>query len=360
MAIRNYTSAAPPTTLAAGISNVDATLAVASSSGFPTAPFVAIIDRDNPGEEAVLVTNVAGPTWTVTRGYDSTIAISHMAGVTVEHGVTAIEFREANAHVNATSDVHGVSGGLKSYIDTQDAIHPAATTNVHGVTGSLKGYIDTADSTHAALTSGVHGVTGSIQSRLTATEGVANTATSDLATHIANGTGVHGVTGSLKTYIDSGSPGYWARISHAAAQTITVGQGAAGQIVDLQTAGWDPYNMYTAGDPNKLLPARSTGPLGIYTVHGSVQFSPSQTSGWRALVLYLKGNGGTTDYIVGQASTAGNTTTVGGPVILNVSGVHIIANANDYFYMKAFHDAGVSTTLVANQSMLSVGFIGKN
>lgn len=356
MTVRNYTSAAPSTTLAGAITNVATSLTVASSSGYPSTPFVAIINRDLADEEAVYVTNVFGTNWTVTRGYDGTTALSHLSGAKVEHGVTAIEFREANAHNNATSDVHGVTGGLKTYIDAGDTTNSSALT------------------THAALTSGVHGVTGSIQSRLTATEGVANTAsstattanstantaTSNLATHIANGTNVHGVTGLLKDYIDSGRPGYWARISHAAAQTITVGQGAAGQVVDLQTAGWDPYNMYTAGDPNKLLPARSTGPLGIYTVHGSVQFSPSQTAGWRALVLYLKGNGGTVDYVVGQASAAGNTTTLGGPVMLSVSGVHIIANAADYFYMKAFHDAGVSTTLVANQSMLSVGFIGKN
>jgi hypothetical protein len=66
------------TTLNGGILNGVVSLVVASSSGFPATPFTVVVDS-----EEMTVTNVAGTTWTVTRGVDGTIAAAHSNGATV-------------------------------------------------------------------------------------------------------------------------------------------------------------------------------------------------------------------------------------------------------------------------------------
>lgn len=349
MTVRNYTSAAPSTTLAGAITNVATSLTVASSSGYPSTPFVAIINRDLADEEAVYVTNVFGTNWTVTRGYDGTTALSHLSGAKVEHGVTAIEFREANAHNNATSDVHGVTGGLKTYIDAGDTTNSSALT------------------THAALTSGVHGVTGSIQSRLTATEGVANaattsantanttanTATTNLATHIANGTGVHGVTGSLKGYIDNSRAASWCHITQAALQVLP--DAAMTDLFFSDSGTWDPNGWLVTGTPCRIKP----GWAGVYTVSVSVQFDPGSSAGGRGLYLYLKGNGGTVDYLIGAATIPGNIGILGGAPALSVSGTHVIATpASDYFYAKVYQNSGGFLNTQPNSVHVTATFQG--
>jgi hypothetical protein len=119
MSERKYANAAA-TTLAASCTAIATTIQVASVTGLPvTFPYVLIIGRGTASEEAVLVTAAAGTTLTVTRGYDSTTAFAHNNGDSVVHGVTAIEFREANAHVNATSGVHGATGDVVGTSDTQ-------------------------------------------------------------------------------------------------------------------------------------------------------------------------------------------------------------------------------------------------
>jgi hypothetical protein len=58
------------------------------------------------------VTAAVGNTLTVIRGVDGTTASPHSAGVQVYHGVSARDADEANDHVNKTTNIHGVSGGL--------------------------------------------------------------------------------------------------------------------------------------------------------------------------------------------------------------------------------------------------------
>jgi hypothetical protein len=111
MTVRNFVSTAPDTALNGGIDNVQTAIAVASSSGYPAAPFTAAIQPDTGSEELIEVTNVSGTNWTVTRGIDGTSAIAHTNGASVRHVASARDFNEANAHINATQNVHGIGAG---------------------------------------------------------------------------------------------------------------------------------------------------------------------------------------------------------------------------------------------------------
>ena len=92
-------------------------------SGFPTVPFFVVIDPQTASEEVALVTAVTGSSLTATRGgslpapYGS-VTRAHSAGALIKHVSTAADFDEANAHVNATSGVHGTTG---TFADTSSA-----------------------------------------------------------------------------------------------------------------------------------------------------------------------------------------------------------------------------------------------
>lgn len=128
MALRTYANA-PATTLAASCTAGATTITVASTTGLPiTYPYIMILDRGTGSEEVVLVTNAAGAVLTVTRGYDSTTAFSHALGASAVHGISAIDPREANAHVNASASVHGVTGSVVGTTNTQTLTNKTLTS----------------------------------------------------------------------------------------------------------------------------------------------------------------------------------------------------------------------------------------
>lgn len=94
------------TTLAADITTVGQTsIVVASSSKFPATPFRATIylaSSDPSTGEIIYVTNVAGTTWTVTRGQESTTAqtFTASAGVNIRELVTAGDLTDIQTAVN--------------------------------------------------------------------------------------------------------------------------------------------------------------------------------------------------------------------------------------------------------------------
>lgn len=112
MATRYYSNTAPPTTLTAGINAITTTITVASAAGLPPfQPFTLALDPNTPTMELVEVTAAAGTTLTVTRAIDGTSASTHGAGAVVMHVSSARDFAEANAHISATTNVHGLAGG---------------------------------------------------------------------------------------------------------------------------------------------------------------------------------------------------------------------------------------------------------
>ncbi|MEU8317088.1 hypothetical protein AB0C33_01855 [Nonomuraea sp. NPDC048881] len=107
-----HSSNARETTLSVAINASATTISVDTPVGYPaTTPFVIIVDLGTSSEEIMLVTAVAGANWTVDRGYDNSTALSHDIGAKIVHGVAASEIDDANAHINATTNIHGLTGG---------------------------------------------------------------------------------------------------------------------------------------------------------------------------------------------------------------------------------------------------------
>lgn len=130
---RYYSSTAAQTTLNGSINNLTSTIVVTATTGFPASyPFTLLIDPDTVNEEVVTVTAAAGTTLTVTRGADGTSGVAHSSGAVVKHGVSARDFDEPNAHVNASSGVHGLTGSVVGTSDSQTLTNKTLTTPTIG------------------------------------------------------------------------------------------------------------------------------------------------------------------------------------------------------------------------------------
>lgn len=128
MTSRNFNNTTASGTLSAPASTSSTTLATTGFLGYPTAPFTVTLDRNTVTEEVVLVTAAVGANLTVTRGYNGTAAQAHEAGGTVEHTAVALDFTEANAHINATANVHGTEGDLVGTEGSQTLLDKTLTS----------------------------------------------------------------------------------------------------------------------------------------------------------------------------------------------------------------------------------------
>jgi hypothetical protein len=107
---------------AASTGDVSLSVSVLSISGFPTTfPYTLIIAPDTSKEEVVTVTGGTGTALNMVRGQDGTVAVSHAAGVSVRHGVSAREFKELQTHISARG------------VDTDTALLNGVDTHVHGI-----------------------------------------------------------------------------------------------------------------------------------------------------------------------------------------------------------------------------------
>jgi len=118
---RYYSSVAVDTTLSFSITSSDLTLVVGSTAGFPTSyPYTLAVGYDLSNEELVTIVGASGSTLTVGttvagganiagRGVDGTNDQAHAAGEPVKHVISARDMAEAQAHIAAEADIHGLA-----------------------------------------------------------------------------------------------------------------------------------------------------------------------------------------------------------------------------------------------------------
>ena len=147
---REYVGAAQKAYLTAALGGSTSNLSIVCDdlTNWPTGisgrPFYVVIDRNTASEEKILCASRAGNTITVFddglvngRGSDGTSITTHSSNAEIEHVFTATDADEANAHVNASAAVHGLTGSVVGTTDTQTLSNK--TLNNTTFTGTVTG-----------------------------------------------------------------------------------------------------------------------------------------------------------------------------------------------------------------------------
>jgi len=126
MTTRKYSSRSQQTTLSGALTSSATTTTVVSGSSLAGGitisageTFTVVIDPDTALEEIVDVTVYSsGNTLTITRNIDGSTGQAHSAGAVVRHMAIGRDYQEANDHVEASTNVHGLTSGAAVVGDT--------------------------------------------------------------------------------------------------------------------------------------------------------------------------------------------------------------------------------------------------
>jgi len=162
VARRYYVNFAPTQNISPGINSTATSLTCPSFAGWPTSfPFTATIDYGTSSAEIVLVTNISGTVATIQRGYDGSVAVTHVAGATFDLTPTAKDLDEANSHINGTAGVHGVSSNVVGVSDVQTLSNKTFSGNTSVGTINASGSVTAAGAVQGgSLTAGSGAVSG--------------------------------------------------------------------------------------------------------------------------------------------------------------------------------------------------------
>jgi microcystin-dependent protein len=161
MARREYQAGIPTTLTGSGLSSTGLSFTIAENTNWPvgTNKFWVTVDPGTAQEERILCTSRSGLTVTITdgdRGQDDTNPSAHAVGATIWPSWSATDADEANEHINATTGIHGIAGGLAPLASptfTGTVVLPSATS-IGNVSATEISYVD--------------GVTSAIQTQLNA------------------------------------------------------------------------------------------------------------------------------------------------------------------------------------------------
>jgi microcystin-dependent protein len=161
MARREY-QAGRPTTLTVALNISGTSFTIANDTNWPDGAdydFWVTVDGGTAQEERILCSARTGTTVTVAtsgRGKDGTTETNHAVGASVWPSWSATDADEANEHINATTNIHGITGALAPIASptfTGTVVLPSATS-IGNVSSTEIGYVD--------------GVTSAIQTQLNA------------------------------------------------------------------------------------------------------------------------------------------------------------------------------------------------
>jgi hypothetical protein len=97
VAVRNYSNTAVVTTETGLATGAGTSLTLASATGWPAAPFTAVVEPGTANAEVILVgARTTTACTAITRGYDGTAAVTHASGSVIAHEAVAQDLREAN------------------------------------------------------------------------------------------------------------------------------------------------------------------------------------------------------------------------------------------------------------------------